>query len=53
MQQMRRKCFYYPIYGKQLCMIAIVVEVFFFIKGQFSSVSYQIRENAKYNLTPL
>ena len=31
MHQMRKKCFCVPIYGKQLRMIAIVVQMFFFI----------------------
>ena len=29
MQQMSKKCFCDPIYGKQLSMIAIVVQIFF------------------------
>ena len=29
MQQMSKKCFCDPIYGKQLSMIAIIVQIFF------------------------
>ena len=35
---MRKKCFWDPIYGKQLRMIAILVQMFFLYIGQVSAV---------------